>query len=181
MSDSLWPHGLQHTRPPCPSPTPKSNSPEIYTTNRKTPINTEITISWESKSPLQIQPVHPQGDQSWLFTERTDVETEILNTLATLCEELTHCKRVSIFPDAGKDWKLEEKGMTGEEMVGWHHQLNGHGFGWTLGVGDGQGGLVCCSPWGHKESDTTEQLNWTDAETVGREIKKPVCGHSNRL
>ena len=51
--------------------------------------------------------------------------------------------------DAGKDWRLEEKGMTEDEMVGWYHRLNGHGFGWTLGVGDGQGGLACCSPWGH--------------------------------
>ena len=63
-------------------------------------------------------------------------------------------------PDAGKDWRPEEKGTTEDEMVGWHHWLNGHEFGWTPGVGDGQGGLVCCSPWGRKESDTTEQLNW---------------------
>ena len=62
--------------------------------------------------------------------------------------------------DAGKDWGQEEKGMTEDEMVGWHHRLNGHGLGWTLGVGDGQGGLVCCGSWGHKESDTTERLNW---------------------
>ena len=59
-------------------------------------------------------------------------------------------------PDAGKDWKQEEKGMTEDEMVGWHHRLNGHGFGWTLGVGDGQGGLACRDSWGHKESDPTE-------------------------
>jgi len=65
-------------------------------------------------------------------------------------------------PDAGKDWGLEEKGMTEDEMVGWHHWLNGHGFGWTPGVGDGQGGLVCCGSWGLKESNTTEQLNWTE-------------------
>ena len=65
-------------------------------------------------------------------------------------------------PDAGKDWRWEEKGMTEEEMVGWHHRLNGHEFGWTLGVGDRQGGLACYGPWGHKESDTTEQLNWTE-------------------
>ena len=63
-------------------------------------------------------------------------------------------------PDAGKDWRQEEKGMTEDEMVGWHHWLNGHEFEWTPGVGDGQGGLVCCSPRGHKESDTTEWLNW---------------------
>jgi len=68
-----------------------------------------------------------------------------------------------------KDWGQEkgmteeEKGMTEDEMVEWHHWLNGHGFGWTLGVGDGQGGLVCCSSWGHKESDMTEWLNWTES------------------
>ena len=63
--------------------------------------------------------------------------------------------------NAGKDWGQEEKGMTEDEMVRWHHQLNGHGFGWTPGVGDGQGGLACCSSWGLKESDTTERLHWT--------------------
>ena len=67
-------------------------------------------------------------------------------------------------PDAGKDWRREEKGMTEDEMVGWHHRLNGHEFGWTLGVGDGQGGLVRCSPWGRKELDTTKWLNWTEFE-----------------
>ena len=65
-------------------------------------------------------------------------------------------------PDAGNDWGQEEKGITEDEMVGWHHWLNRHGFGWTLGVGDGQGGLVCCSSWGCKELDTTERLNWTE-------------------
>ena len=67
-------------------------------------------------------------------------------------------------PDAGKDWGQEEKGMTEDEMVEWCHQLDGHGFGWTLWVGDGQGGLVCCGSWGHKESDTTKQLNWTELD-----------------
>ena len=65
-------------------------------------------------------------------------------------------------PEANKDWWQEEKGTTENEMVGWHHWLNGHGFEWTPGVGDGQGGLACCSSWGCKESDITEQLNWTD-------------------
>ena len=64
--------------------------------------------------------------------------------------------------DAGKDWRQEEKGMTEDEMVGWHHQLDGHEFEQTPGVGDGQGSLVCYSPWGCKESDMTEQLNWTE-------------------
>ena len=68
-------------------------------------------------------------------------------------------------PDAGKDWGQEDKGTTEDEMVGWHHRLDGHGFGWTPGVGDGQGGLACCGSWGRKESDTTEQLNWTDRAT----------------
>ena len=74
------------------------------------------------------------------------------------------------YPDAGKDWGQEEKGMTGDEMVGWHHRLDGHGFGWTLGVGDGQGGLAYCDSWGRKESDATE-LNWTE----GSDGKESAC------
>ena len=65
-------------------------------------------------------------------------------------------------PDAGRDWGQEEKGTTEDEMAGWHHRLDAHEFGWTPGVGDGQGGLVWCDSWGRKESDTTEQLNWTE-------------------
>ena len=65
-------------------------------------------------------------------------------------------------PDAGKDWRREEKGTTEDEMVGWHHWLDGPEFEEARGVGDGQGSLVCCSPWGRKESDMTERLNWTD-------------------
>ena len=62
-------------------------------------------------------------------------------------------------PDAGKDWRREEKGTTEDEMAGWHHRLDGHEFEQALGVGDGQGGLACCSPWGRKGSDTTERLH----------------------
>ena len=65
-------------------------------------------------------------------------------------------------PDAGRGWGQEEKGMTEDEMVRWHHRLNGHEFGWAPGVGVGQGGLACCSSWGRKESDMTEWLNWTE-------------------
>ena len=65
-------------------------------------------------------------------------------------------------PDAGKDWRWEEKETTENEMAGWHPRLDGHEFEWTLGVGDGQGGLVCCSPWGCRESDVTEWLNWAE-------------------
>ena len=70
-------------------------------------------------------------------------------------------------PDAGRDWGQEEKGTTEDEMAGWHHRLSAHEFGWTLGVGDGQGGLACCDSWGCKESDTTEQLNWTERTNTG--------------
>ena len=104
----------------------------------------------------EIQPVHPRGDQSWVFIGRTDAEAK---TPILWPPDL---KGWFIWkdPDARKDWG-QEKGTTEDEMAGWHHRLNGHEFEWTLGVGDGQGGLVCCSPWGCKESDTTEQLNWT--------------------
>jgi len=73
-------------------------------------------------------------------------------------------------PDVGKDWGQEEKGMTEDEMVGWHHWLDGHGFVWTLGVGDGQGGLACCCSWGLKESDKTEWLNWTELKITHAEL-----------
>ena len=109
-------------------------------------------------SPLdckEIQPVHPKGNQSWIFTGRTDAEAETPNTLATWCEELSPGKD----PDTGKDWN-QKKGMTEDEMVGWHHRLDGHEFEQGLRVGDGQGSLASCSPWGHKESDTTKQLNY---------------------
>ena len=105
----------------------------------------------------EIQPVHPKGAQSWVFTERTDAEAET----PILCPP--HAKSWLIWkdPDAGRDWG-REKGTTEDEMAGWHHQLDGHEFECILGVGDGQGGLVCCNSWGHKELGTTEQLNWTD-------------------
>ena len=106
----------------------------------------------------KIQPVHPKGDQSWVFIGRTDVEAET----PVLWSPDAKSWLIGKDPDAGKDWGHEEKGMTEEKMVGWHHRLDGHGFGWTLGVGDGQGGLVCCGSWGHKELDTTERLNWTE-------------------
>ena len=107
-----------------------------------------------------IKPVNPKGNQSWIFIGRTDAEAPILwppdakNWL------------LGKDPDAGRDWRQEEKGMTENEMVGWHHWLDGHKFEQALGVGDGQGGLACCSPWGHKELDTTERLNWTDFYTL---------------
>ena len=105
----------------------------------------------------EIQPVHPKGDQPWVFFGRTEGETLILWP--------PDAKSWLIWKDldAGKHWEWEEKGVIEDEIVGWHHQLNGHEFGWTPGVGDGQGGLECFSLWGHKELDRTEWLNWTDS------------------
>ena len=106
----------------------------------------------------EIKPVHPKGNQSWIFIGKTDTEAELLILWPPDVKNWLTGKD----PDAGKDWRQEEKGTAEDEMVGWHHQLSGHESEQSLGVGDGQGGLVCCSPWGLKESDTTEQLNWTE-------------------
>ena len=120
-----------------------------------------VVLEKTLESPLdckEIQPVHQKGDQSWVFIRRTDVEAETPILWPPDAKSWLIWKD----PDAGKDWGQEEKGTTEDEMVGWYHHLNGHGFGWTAGVGDGQGGLGCCSSWSHKESDTTELLNWTE-------------------
>ena len=112
-------------------------------------------VPWTSK---EIQQVHSKGDQSWVFIGRTDAKAE------TPILWPPHTKSWLI----GKDWCWEgleaggENGMTEDEMAGWHHWLDGCVFGWTPGVGDGQGGLACCESWGHKESDMTERLNWTE-------------------
>ena len=124
-----------------------------------------VVLEKTLKSPLdckEIQPVHPKGNQFWIFIGRTDAEAET----PIFWPPDAKSWLIGKDPDAGKDWGQEEKGMTGEEMVGWHHQLNGHEFEWTPGVGDGQGGLACCSPWGCKESDTTVWLNWTDWDCI---------------
>ena len=112
-------------------------------------------------SPLdcnKIQPVHSKGDQSWVFFGRTDVEAET----PVLWPPDAKSWLIRKDSDAGRDWGQEEKGTTEDEMAGWLHWLDGHEFEWTLGVGDGQGDLACCSSWGCKESDTTERLNWTE-------------------
>ena len=119
-----------------------------------------VVLEKTLESPLhckEIQPVHPKGDQSWVFIGRSDVEAETPILWPPDAKNWLIWKD----PDAGKDWGQEEKGTTEHEMVGWHHQLSGHECGWTPGVGDGQGYLECCGSWGCKESDTTEQLNWT--------------------
>ena len=93
-----------------------------------------------------------------MFIGRTDVEAET----PILWPPDAKSWLIRKDPDSGKDWRQEEKGTTEDELVGRHHRLNGHEFGWTPGVGDGQGGLTCCGSWGRKESDATERLNWTE-------------------
>ena len=114
--------------------------------------------SWESLGLREeIQPVHPKGNQSWVFNERTDAEAET----PVLWPPDAKSWLIGKDRDAGRDWGQEEKGMTEDEMDGWHHRLNGHGFGWTPGVGDGQGGLMCCDSWGRKVwHDWETELNW---------------------
>ena len=117
---------------------------------------------WCWRRLLRVPWTARRSNQSILkeIIERTDAEAE------TPILWPPHVKSWPIGkdPDAGRDWGQEEKGTTEDEMVGWHHWLNGHEFGWTLGVGDGQGGLACCSPWGCKELDTTKWLNWTEID-----------------
>ena len=113
------------------------------------------------ESPLDckdIQQVHSKGVQYWVFFGRTDAKAE------TPVLWLPHAKSwlIGKDSDAAKDWGQEEKGMTEDKMAGWHHQLDGCESEWIPGVGDRQGGLVCCSSWDRKELDMTEQLNWTE-------------------
>ena len=130
-----------------------------------------VVLEKTLESPLdckEIKPVHPKEDQSWIVTGRTDAEAPILWP--------PDVKNWLIWkdPDAGKDWRQEEKWTTEDEIVGWHHLHDGHEFEQALGVGDGQGGLVCCNSWGHKESDTTEQLT---TNTHAWYIKGQYFGH----
>ena len=104
----------------------------------------------------EIKQVNSKGNQPWIFIGRTDAEAEA----PILWPPDVKNWLIRKDPDVGKDWRQEEKGTTEDEMVGWYHCLYGHEFEQALGVGDGQGSLVCCSPWGRKESDTTEWLNW---------------------
>ena len=108
---------------------------------------------WDCK---EIKPVNPKGNQSWIFTGRTDAEAETPIFWPPDSKSWLTGKD----PDAGRDWRQEEKETTEDELVGWHHWLDESEQ--ALGVGDGQGRLACCSPCGHKESDTTERLNWSE-------------------
>ena len=121
----------------------------------KKEFSNTVVLEKTLESPLdwkEIKQVNPKGNQSWIFIGSADAEAPIFwppDAKNWLLRK---------DPDAGKDWRQEEKGMTEDEMGGRHHQLDGHEFEQTLGVGDGQGSMVCCSPWGHKELDTTEWL-----------------------
>ena len=120
-----------------------------------------VALEKTLESPLgckEIQPVHPKGDQSWVFIGRTDGKAET----PILWPPRAKSWLIGKDSDAGRDWGQEEKGTIEDEMVEWHHRLDGRESEWTPGVGDGQGGLACCNSWGRKESDTTEQLNWTE-------------------
>ena len=121
--------------------------------------------SWESLGCKEIQLVHHKGDQSWVFIGRTDAEAET----PILWPPDAKNWFIGKDPDAGKDWRQEEKGTTEDEMVGWHHWLDGHEFEQAQGDGEGQGSLACCNSWGRKESDTTEGLNnsFSEASNVG--------------
>ena len=120
-----------------------------------------VVLEKTLESPLdckEIQPVHPKGGKSWVFIGRTDAKAE--TPIFWPPDEQSWL--IGKDSDAGRYWGQEEKGTTEDELAGWHHWLDGCESEWTPGVGDGQGGLVYCDSWGHKESDTTERLNWTE-------------------
>ena len=135
-----------------------------------------VVLETTLESPLdckEMQPVHPKGDQFWVFIGGTDVEAET----PILWPPDVKSWLIWKDPDAGKDWRQEEKRTTEDGMAGWRYRLDECGSGWTMGVGDGQGGLACCGSWGRKESDATEQLNWTDTvKGFGRVNKAEVDG-----
>ena len=109
-----------------------------------------------------INPVNPKGNQSWIFIGRTDAEAET----PILWPSDAKSWLIGKDPDAGKDWRQEEKGTLANVMVGWHHRLSGHELVWTLGVGDGQGSLGCCSPCDLKELATTGWLNNNNKQSI---------------
>jgi len=132
------------------------------------------------ESPLdckEIQPVHPKGDQSWVFIGRTDAEAET----PILWPPDAKSWLIGKESDAGRDWGQEEKGMTEDEMAEWRHWLDGCESEWTPGVGDGQGGLACCDSWDHKESNTTEWLNWTELKHFWDKTNMEVARYVNKM
>ena len=129
----------------------------------------EKTLESPSRVSKEIQLVHPKRNQFWIFIGRTDAEAET----PILWPSDVKNRLIGKDPDAGKDWRQEEKGTSEDEMVWWHHQPYGHEFEYALGVGDGQGSLACCSPWVHRELDTTEQMNWTELKVT--QLSTTLC------
>ena len=128
-----------------------------------------VVLEKTLESPLDSkdnQPVNPEGSQSWKSIGWTDAEAETPTVWLPDAKYWFTGKEC----DAGKDWRQQEKGTTEDEMVGWHHWVNGHEFEQTLGAGDGQRSLACCHPWGRKELDTTEPLNWTEENDTNKLI-----------
>ena len=138
---------------------------EMYSTSTNSSCNLipPGQDSWESLGVQGDLTSQFKGYYSWICNGRTEAEAEA----PVLWRPDVKNWLIGKDPHAGKDWRQEEKGTTENEMVGWHHWLNGHGIGWTPGVGDGPGGLVCCASWGCKELDMTEQLNWTERFSKG--------------
>ena len=134
-------------------------------------LNCGVGDSWESLG-LEIKPVNPKITQSWIFIRRTDAETEAPVLWPPDAKNWLTGKD----PDTGTDWRQEEKGMTEDEMVGWHHWLDRHEFEQAPGDGEGQGSLACWSPWGCKESDTTDWLN-NNRAPAGCALMNPLYFH----
>ena len=138
---------------------------ESWTIRKAERRRTDASQLWLKKtleSPLnwkKIKPVNPKINQPWIFIGRTGTEAEA----PILGPPDVNSQLIGKDPDSGKDWGQKEKGMTEDEMVGWHHRHNGHGFGWTLGVGDRQGSLVCCGSWGRRvRHNWATELNWNN-------------------
>ena len=147
VSNSLQPHELQHTRPPCPLPTPRVH-PNSCASSRWCHLAISSSVVPFSLETLNIL----WKDWCWSWSSNTwyEAEVPIPNMKSRVIKKDS---------DGGKDWRQEEKGMTEDEILGWHHPPSGNGFEKSLGDGKEQGSLACCSPWGHKESDMTEWLN----------------------
>ena len=180
LSNSLWPHESQHARPPCPSPTHEVHPDSCASTQWCHPaVSSSVVLFSSCPQSIPVSGSFPMGqlfawgglsigvsalvsvlpmNMPWDFFGRSDAKAE------TPVLWPPHAKSwlIGKHSDAGRDWGHEEKGTTEDEMAGWHHWLDGCESEWTPGVGDGQRGLACCDPWGRKESDMTERLNWTE-------------------
>ena len=151
----------------------------------RTPKNWCLRTVFLEKTPeghlddREIKPVHPKGNQPWIFIGRTDAESET----PILWPPDVKSRLLEKDPDAGKDWRQEEERVSEDEMDGWLHWCNGHELGQTLGDGEGQGGLACYSPWGCKESDMTEWLDWIEVLILrsGKELHIFIQLSSNLL